>query len=804
VTSVTMGPSLSAAGCISAPATLDKARSSLPTLVTCLLALHPSLNASNTILNVYVPPQSMPVSGFCGVGGGFTEVAEHQQYGTSVGVTFIPTNLACAGSLAGLFEHATHEMVEATTDPNPPSPTGWKDGDIGDFYGQEAGDLCEPGSAGFLFGSVSTYWSDFLHLCTAGFDLTAPTITIANACGTGQGMTLNLTGSFGGVPWDLASKKFGKQTLYLNVRINHDGKIWEAGNFEGLPNDSLNDNANGGKPDIVNFGASGVSWSPGTVTVSGFDGNYGKTMANGAIAEVSPGDSIVVKVALNDTGQFATTTITAPSASQILNLAVTPTMGDKWVFVNKQADVTGTVADSGQCGIQKQTVNLSGWQGMVSPSLAGTDATGKFQDTYFAPGVADTQQVTATLSSNNSVTASVPVPVHPILNSITPNIGLVAGGQSVTLAGDGFVSRAPANNTLDFSGAAAKVGTVALQSIQAVTPHSPLGGDGDGTVDVTVTVNSLPSLSVPYEYVLPGKPYISFKSMSCKMHYIVVTVYDDNAKPVVVPIKLTASYPAYFDKGSWVASMTTTSGVWVQVDKGGPFTATNTNKGFSSSASFPVLPGPICNNFRLITKVDWHIFEKPSDLSPQELAQLNPGGRVGGKKVVIWTNKGANLKNTTTYVLDPAGTAHGGGIQVRTVGAEHFRGTIHGRIFLSGGGTKTESATGQETETGKVVEVQFAGPALSITGPGQRGDVPSPLGRILRLTFGLPQGFGNPHTFHIVHLTMLDGQPTWVEDGATQSLPYDSGLTRTVDQSGVYALVEEMGTATETKPQQQR
>jgi hypothetical protein len=344
------------------------------------------------------------------------------------------------------------------------------------------------------------------------------------------------------------------------------------------------------------------------------------------------------------------------------------------------------------------------------------------------------------------------------------------------------------------------VGTVALQSIQAVTQHSPLGGDGDGTVDVTVTVNSLPSLSVPYNYVLPGKPYISFKSMSCKMHYIVVTVYDDNAKPVVVPIKLTASYPAYLDKGSWVPSMTTTSGVWVQVDKGGPFTATNTNKGLSSSASFPVLPGPICYNVRLITKVDWHIFEKPSDLIPQELAQLNPGGRVA--TVVIWTNKGANVKNATTYVLDPAGTAGGGGIQVRTVGAEQFRGTIHGRIFLSGGGTKTESATGQET--GKVVEVQFAGPALSITGPGQRGDVPAPLGRILRLTFGLPQGFGNPHTFHIVHLTMLDGQPTWVEDGATQSFPYDSGLMRTVEQGGVYALVEELGSGTETGPQQRQ
>src|SRR5262249_44451770 len=273
--------------------------------------------------------------------------------------------------------------------------------------------------------------------------------------------------------------------------------------------------------------------------------------------------------------------------------------------------------------------------------------------------------------------------VHPILNSITPNVGPVAGNQKATLAGDGFDS---GNTSVDFSGAAAGMGTVALQSIQVGTPKSPLGGDGDGTADVTATVNSLPSESVAYQYVLPGKPYIAFKSMGCKTHYIVVTVYDDNAQPIQVPIQLTANYAAYYSNGQWVSSMKTTTGVWVQVDKGGPFTATNTNKNLSNTATFPVLPEGICFNVKLIAKVDWHMFEKTNPVDPVEVSKVDPGNKVstGVKKVIIWT-KSANVKDATNHVLDPAGTAGGAGIRVSTVGPERFRTFIHGGIFLKGG-----------------------------------------------------------------------------------------------------------------------
>src|SRR5215471_13006760 len=131
VTSVTMGQSIGAGGCLAAPATLDKAREKLQDLANCILKHYPSLNNGNTILNVFVPPQSMPASNtadFCTKYAG-----EHGQYWTPVGITFLPTSASCNKSLDNLMKTTTHEMIEAATDPNPPSPTGWKDNTPGPF-----------------------------------------------------------------------------------------------------------------------------------------------------------------------------------------------------------------------------------------------------------------------------------------------------------------------------------------------------------------------------------------------------------------------------------------------------------------------------------------------------------------------------------------------------------------------------------------------------------------------------------------------------------------------------------------------
>ncbi|HTK95998.1 MAG TPA: IPT/TIG domain-containing protein [Terriglobales bacterium] len=762
IASATYGGSLATTGCLAAPSTLDKARDDLGALQFCLFQKYPWLQNDSIVLNVIVPPQIQPGGDIC---DGVNEKAEHGKYWTVVNssdeVAFVPTVNPCATSLSDFFTSLTHEMVEGITDPMSGSPTGWKI----DFDG-EIGDLCNNQSQGFLYGGVTNYWSNFVSTCVTNLPQNINHVKTATACGSGQNMKIVLSGNFGAVPWDLAAKKFGNQTLYAHASVTHGGLPWGAGNFEGLPPDN-------GTPDVVNFGASGVSWSANTITLNGFDSHYGQTMSNGATAKVSPGDTITVKLAIESEGQFMTTTVQAPAATQVLNLAVDPIKPDTWIFVNKQADVTGTAADSNKCGgVEGATVSLFGESGMVSPGSVPTDASGNFKASYFAPAIAGHQQVVANiLNSKNQATAD--VPVHPVLTAVNPDLGPAKGGQSVTLTGDGFDNGQGAT-VANFGSAGATVKNVAVTSIAAVTPASPLPGDGDGIVDVVAVVNQLESLGVPYTYVVPGKPYISYKSKNCKDHYIVVTVYDDQAQPVTVPLQFSASYAAYFVNGQWVTGTTANSGTWVQVDKGGPFTVTNPQSGLSATASFPVLPNGICFNIRNITKVDWHIFEKPGDMKQQEIGQVTqvkPGTTTrGGTKRVIWT-PAANP--SLGSVTDPSGK---GGLQVRTVGAQQMRNLVHDPIFL-GGGAHTESAGGN------TMDARCAGPAFSAALPGHAEDEVVPLGRQLNLIFATPRGMA-AEGLHIVHSV----HHMWVEDGATVRLPNNAGAGRTIEQSGIYWL----------------
>ena len=790
-TGVSRGPSLSASGCIAAPATLDLAHSQLPTLVNCLLLANPSLNNGQTIFNVFVPPQTAPASptaDFC-----TKFIGEHDKYGTSVEITFLPTNTACAKSLGALFKTVTHEMVEATTDPVPASPTGWKDGNPGGFYGQEIGDLCQ-GQSGvsFLYGQVTKYWSDIISGCSSGFLTDVPIVASSSACGTGKNMTFTFSGFFGATPWDLASKKFGNETLYLSLLVAHSGGTWEAGNFEGLPNLPA---VNQGKPDQVFL--NGVNWTSTQVQAPGFSFGYGITLPTGAVAKVSPGDVITANIFMPDSGQGAAVNITAPSATQLINLVVSPTNFDPWVFVNRQATVSGNVADAQSCGIEEQQVTLSTSGASVTPGQLTTASDGGINATYYAPAVAGTQTVAAT-TGQGSITSTVNVPVHPIATSIQPAIGPVAGNQKATLTGDGFVVN---NTTVAFTGAPASLQKVALKSIQLLTPPSPLPGP-DGIADIIATANGLDSLSVPYQYVIPGKPYIEFRPRSCTLNYIVVTVYNDQGKPITVPIQLTASYAAYFDKATstWVATLNTTSGTLVQVDQGGPFTATNPGPALVDTASFPVLPGPICANVRLIARIDWTIFQRTDPLRPRELNELSISARLGpAARVSVWSASNS-LENATNYVSGPTSLAQH--VLVSTAGAEMFRSTIHAPMFLTSAGSPSSSlmAAARESPKTETWNVQFVGPAFSICSAESCGPDCDRLPDDLKLTFALPLTSANSDSFHIVHLTTLGGKQAWLEDGSVLFAPAGTSLARVVNRPGIYALVQVVGKETEKVP----
>jgi len=815
-----VGPSLAAAGCAATPSNIQNAINNVGNLVNCILKNNPNLNNGNTILAVFLPPQVGPSSGWCGGVG--TTIGQHGEYGTSVEIAILPTNTNCNSSLAQLLTTTSHELAEAVTDPNPPSPTGWKDEDpFSSYAGDEIGDLCQSPAinaslVNFLFGQVQPYWSQNQNGCLVGFPTNpiplngpkgapqpASAYPPSSICGTGQNMVFTLSGVFLDYPWDLKAQKFGNQTLYANLQVQHQGKTWEAGNFEGLPNSSVN----GGQPDVVNFGTKGVSWSQNTITISGFDNHYGQTVANSAIAKVSPGDSIAVKIASPANGQWANANFTAPSASLVSSLVVTPTGGDPWVSVNNTASVTGQVTDDNNCVVEEDAIQLGANLGTVSPGKVSTDSNGQYQGVYHAPSVAGFDQVNATLQTNPTVTKNTPVGVHPVLSAMNPNIGPVAGGQAVTLSGDGFATPSTA---VFFNSTTAQVQSVGPKSIQATTPPSPLSGFGDGIVGVSanslLTLNSNP---VSYRYVFPSRPYFSFFDSGCqgKQLGMIINVYDVNGKIVTVPIGITAHKSLMLLNNFWVPSGQTTSGTWIvaTVQAGTSFTAANLsqiaifgqkNPYVNTASPAPGLMGCVLVHLLLPKELN-QFLPNGSDLPPQRMTEISVpkrGTPAGGEQVVAWSDN-PDPKKATSTLTGPTGSESA--IHVQTVGWEKFRTLMQPPMYLQSSGLLPGSTHG--TGTIPVLEVQFSGPVFNISLTGHAEEEPVPLGRELRLGFST-RGRGGAQTFRIVHLTTPAGQPTWIEDAPEHSHPEGVSVTRTVNESGIYALVEIVGTGTEPAP----
>jgi hypothetical protein len=150
---------------------------------------YPDTNEGDTIYNVWLPTGTIPAeakstqpgvacSGFTAyhsmsaaltiqLVGGIVPVPDIQQYAYTV----LPVD--CAGDFDGLTANASHEMIEASTDPN--FGIGWIDLSTFDFgaldhiaKAGEAADICEPGAGAAPTDSVrlddgtlvAPYWSN--------------------------------------------------------------------------------------------------------------------------------------------------------------------------------------------------------------------------------------------------------------------------------------------------------------------------------------------------------------------------------------------------------------------------------------------------------------------------------------------------------------------------------------------------------------------------------------------------------------------------------------------------------------------
>ena len=149
---------------------------------------YPDTSQGNTIYNVYLPHGTLPsegpnCQGFTAYHAmsaaltvqfvlGFIPVPDVQQFAYTV----LPVD--CAGSFDGLTENASHEMIEAATDPN--FGIGWIDLSTFDFDALdqiakqgEAADICELGTGAAATDTVrlddgtmvSPYWSNAAGAC---------------------------------------------------------------------------------------------------------------------------------------------------------------------------------------------------------------------------------------------------------------------------------------------------------------------------------------------------------------------------------------------------------------------------------------------------------------------------------------------------------------------------------------------------------------------------------------------------------------------------------------------------------------
>jgi hemoglobin len=225
-------------------------------------------------------------------------------------------------SCTNFTDNVVHEMVEAASDPSPPlsvimSGTG------------EIADLCEmpstPPSAswdpnskqitfspgGFLSSQIPQYQSNAIGTCVTGFgDLTKPMVTGVSLSGSFPNASVTITGSgFGTIP---APFVIPTSTNLPYLGIQDTAQNWQAGN-------SLNSDP---------VGLTVTSWTPGSISISGFSPPGGSNLMMAA------SDMLAVWVCSPSSGMCgsgmfpANTSGSGLNPSDIIRLGVTITTGD--------------------------------------------------------------------------------------------------------------------------------------------------------------------------------------------------------------------------------------------------------------------------------------------------------------------------------------------------------------------------------------------------------------------------------------------------------------------------------------------
>jgi hypothetical protein len=532
-------------------------------IVMCARNAQPDRFAGVNLVALFVPPQSSPAWVTGDIFGAQFELGDCPDYTAfhllepgmpDLPIAFVPLNFKCNASFPALFFSYTHELVEAMVDPDPITALGYVDTVLADritflttVLPPEIADVC-PAATPFLDGKVSEYWSQAAGAagaCVRGFASTAaPVVTSVGLCGSGRNMRINVIGSgFGSPPPDLPPFSLANaataSSLYFRF-VDPAPSPPACGSSSGWEGGHAFDPLDTGVR--VQF----QSWTDSAIAIGGFGGTYG---AGGKLAR--PGDPVVVAVRSSGNGQEACALAMIPRPSQIgLTTSAPLTVGD-------HGAIEGVVRDSGGCGQDAIAVTLTASAGTLA-GTATTDSFGGFTADFTPPAEDGPVTIAARLNAP-PLTRFAAIPIAPVMDTIAPLFGDVAGGTVVTMTGRGFVNNETVVNFGAGNPAAAQVQSPTRLTV--VVPPSA----GAGDVPIGVSVRGVPAAAVRlFSYIVPFAPSLQFSDASCGSAVLSAHVFDHQGRPVGgEPVTLTAV------AGQFVSGSASSTSVTLSTDAAG-------------------------------------------------------------------------------------------------------------------------------------------------------------------------------------------------------------------------------------------
>jgi hypothetical protein len=231
-------------------------------------------------------------------------------------------------------------------------------------------------------------------------------------------------------------------------------------------------------------------------------------------AVTPPGVPGTAPVIVTDVGGSSASSGTPPTYTYVAP-PVVGVSGLNPAFGPDGGGTTVTLTGSGLTGIT--SVNFGGTCTPAGPSggKAGTSVTpiSDSSATVVTPQDSDGPTIVCVTAAGGTTEAAEEYTFEPAptinSNGVSPVQGPVAGGTTVTITGSGFGVGDPAT-TVKFGGASASnVVVVSPTEITAVTPHSPLPGDGTGAVNVTLSDSGGGPVTAAQQFTYLATPVVS-------------------------------------------------------------------------------------------------------------------------------------------------------------------------------------------------------------------------------------------------------------------------------------------------------